>query len=1521
MPPLLLLSLLFFCFPPLRSLVDAMENETRCGTIDIRNHPKSAFQPRYQTDRWLKYKECTILEGDFTISMITQPNITDSDFPVFEKLREITGSILVFQIRGLKSLGRMFPNLRVIGGHSLIMNYALVIYQNSDLMDIGLTKLTAIKNGGIRITENPRLCYAHDLDWDSILVGTIRDRIIDEVAICKNECSGMEEPRQCARISNTDRVACWNATHCQRTCLNVLKTDAGCTEDAQLCHRECIGGCTRSNDNDACNSCRNLELNGLCVPKCSEDMYEQFGRKCLTREECVGLPAVPMSGGNDEKAEWKAFQRQCSFECPTGFQEDPANPHSCVKCLGYCPKKCPGDTVDSISAAMKFAKCNLIEGNLEIEMRIGVESVNADKFSEAFGEIEEITGYLVIRFSTPFMSFHMFRKLRRIHGQQLYKNTYALVVFENQNLHELFNVDKQHIEILRGKVQFLNNRMLCYKKIVTLIEHLGFNISDQSVMDDISPVSNGDKAICDEIPLEVRIVSVYSYGFVVSWIPFNTTDLDHRKFLGYQIFYKKVEKEDHEMNINDDRSACSDSWMMLFVTDESEYGYGHTFGDEAATANGGGIHHQNTAKGELINQGVEANTMYAVYVQTKLVNHPGARNAISKIIFVKTLFASPDPPRMKVSEALNANSIKLSWDPPLEPFGDITHYMISWNLVLEYDTAKATDVCDKRALLSNIPAAKVVHPFASQDTCSKEGCCKCTGESRTGEANARGKAIDANKLHDERKEKSNFEDQLQNVVFVQNCEINYDPNHCADSSSFTVDTNRRNDQQQQQQQKTNQLPPADLQLINLRKKRQPTQKTINSPVARGAIRFRRAVAFDAAPPNETREQPQQQQEQDEIDEDDAKAIPLLSVEVASPLQTVLPSYYNRTELNVTEFDPRLMNFTMGKINVTGTSFMLAGLPHFSEYHITVHACQNVSVPDNYCSNRPAWTSARTLPIPEYDVIDPGTIIVSNSTEKRPNERRIYWEPPRTPNGFVLAYRAKLIRDDESTPLEQCIPYGKFERNQTGVVFSGLSDGRYTLEIRVESSSLMYNKQPVTVKEGIFVIYTPGFFTLKSVSIIASVSLFVLLVVGVFLYHFLNRMFGKKVEEYWRQTISANPEYLTQSEMYKADEWELKREDIVLEEEIGRGTFGKVFRGHAKNVHSINGETFGDCAVKTVPETASNTERLHFLIEASVMKQFNTTYIVKLYGVVSDGQPVLVVMELMAKGNLRDFLRSHRPGAEENKQNRCLPTAEQYFNWAAQIADGMAYLESLRFCHRDLAARNCMVHADESVKIGDFGMARDIYYHEYYKPAGKRLMPVRWMAPEALKDGKFTLKSDVWSYGIVLYEMLTLGQQPYAGLGNDQVFNYTGVQRHVLHRPTDCPDFWYALMLSCWRYDPRERPSFRQIVRHLTTSCSDFIAEEFKVLSYVLNDIPPNEFDEMYFNFDFNLDDEVMQRNVINEEFMYGMDEEEEEGDLADFASEDEIQQKPICLNNRRSDAKTEDAEEMMRSASDVENGK
>ncbi|VDN21294.1 unnamed protein product [Cylicostephanus goldi] len=406
-----------------------------------------------------------------------------------------------------------------------------------------------------------------------------------------------------------------------------------------------------------------------------------------------------------------------------------------------------------------------------------------------------------------------------------------------------------------------------------------------------------------------------------------------------------------------------------------------------------------------------------------------------------------------------------------------------------------------------------------------------------------------------------------------------------------------------------------------------------------------------------------------------------------------------------------------------------------------------------CIRRP---ERRGLSVIDADRVDNTTINVEvlNGT----SDIRITWKNPIDPNGLIVAYKVKVINTaKQSTPVDQCIPVSsEWNPAVNGAVFEGLNDGDYRVELR--TVSLAGISQPAYAEE-LFQVYTPGFWTVKNILLMLFIFLLFAIIVGIVGYFFVKKYYSQKVKEYATQLISANPEYLSQADVYKPDEWELNRSDLTLECEIGRGTFGKVYRGYGNNVLSKCGDTFGVCAIKTVTESANSAERLHFLLEANVMKSFSAeAFIVKLYGVVSDGQPVLVVMEMMEKGNLRDYLRSRRPGAEENIENLPVPTSAEYYEWAAQIADGMGYLESIRFCHRDLAARNCMVDVNNVVKIGDFGMARDIYYHEYYKPNGKRLMP---------------------------------------GLANEEVLSFIGISRKILDRPMDCPDFW-LVSVSCKR---------------------------------------------------------------------------------------------------------------------------
>uniref|UniRef100_A0A8D8UHB3 Insulin receptor n=1 Tax=Cacopsylla melanoneura TaxID=428564 RepID=A0A8D8UHB3_9HEMI len=186
-------------------------------------------------------------------------------------------------------------------------------------------------------------------------------------------------------------------------------------------------------------------------------------------------------------------------------------------------------------------------------------------------------------------------------------------------------------------------------------------------------------------------------------------------------------------------------------------------------------------------------------------------------------------------------------------------------------------------------------------------------------------------------------------------------------------------------------------------------------------------------------------------------------------------------------------------------------------------------------------------------------------------------------------------------------------------------------------------------------------------------------------------------------------------VYKKDSWEVIRSRVTILDELGNGSFGLVCKGLIKDFRSVAEHP---CAIKLVNEHATDRERAEFLNEASVMKAFDTHHVVKLFGVVSEGNPTLVIMELMAGGDLKNYLRSCRPDAEI-ETDRSPPTLKRILQMSAEIADGMAYLADKKYVHRDLAARNCMVADDLTVKVGDFGLTRHIYEKDYYRIVNHR----------------------------------------------------------------------------------------------------------------------------------------------------------------------------------------------------------
>ncbi|XP_008580815.1 PREDICTED: muscle, skeletal receptor tyrosine-protein kinase isoform X2 [Galeopterus variegatus] len=307
--------------------------------------------------------------------------------------------------------------------------------------------------------------------------------------------------------------------------------------------------------------------------------------------------------------------------------------------------------------------------------------------------------------------------------------------------------------------------------------------------------------------------------------------------------------------------------------------------------------------------------------------------------------------------------------------------------------------------------------------------------------------------------------------------------------------------------------------------------------------------------------------------------------------------------------------------------------------------------------------------------------------------------------------------------------------------------------------------------------------------------------------------------YQRMPLLLNPKLLS---------LEYPRNNIEYVRDIGEGAFGRVFQARAPGL--LPYEPFTMVAVKMLKEEASADMQADFQREAALMAEFDNPNIVKLLGVCAVGKPMCLLFEYMAYGDLNEFLRSMSPPTGCRLSHSDLPAraplsspgppalscAEQLC-MARQVAAGMAYLSERKFVHRDLATRNCLVGENMVVKIADFGLSRNIYSADYYKANENDAIPIRWMPPESIFYNRYTTESDVWAYGVVLWEIFSYGLQPYYGMAHEEVIYYVR-DGNILSCPENCPLELYNLMRLCWSKLPADRPSFTSIHRILERMC-------------------------------------------------------------------------------------------------------
>ncbi|KAJ6635295.1 Insulin-like receptor [Pseudolycoriella hygida] len=495
----------------------------------------------------------------------------------FPELVEITDYIILYNVIGLKSLARIFPNLQVIRGNNLYENYALVIYRMPDLTEVGLKSLTAIVRGGVRIQNNPALCFADTINWVYIANGTQpEDHIIGsnkngkECPVCRtgktrdgnkiisNDSETLDFP---VFEQDTNKSYCWNSHIPQRICPDHCG-QRSCDDQGHCCDETCLGSCN-SNNTKLCSVCRNLSVGPLnsrqCVDTCPDGLFMYKQWRCITKEECWNI-SQPLTLQNTRTNLYIPYDGKCHRMCPENhIAEEDNGRRVCKSCNGECKKECPGGTIEDLSSAQLFRKCAIITGTLIIKIRQRDQSI-IKELEQSLSDVEEIGGTLKIVGSYPLISLNFFRKLKVIRGKNA-RDHYALYVVNNQNLQSLF---EQDVTIEEGKILFHFNSKLCYEKIWAIKKNV-IDLRETYVLaiEDVAIDSNGNKAACNVEKLMTRVSTVMHFGAIIDVETMHFDD--KRVLLGYDLYYKEAPHTN--VSIFEGRSVCEDNgWRVEDVT-------------------------------------------------------------------------------------------------------------------------------------------------------------------------------------------------------------------------------------------------------------------------------------------------------------------------------------------------------------------------------------------------------------------------------------------------------------------------------------------------------------------------------------------------------------------------------------------------------------------------------------------------------------------------------------------------------------------------------------------------------------------------------------------------------------------------------------------------------------------------------------------------------------------------------------------------------------------------------------------
>uniref|UniRef100_A0A8B9KYD6 receptor protein-tyrosine kinase n=1 Tax=Astyanax mexicanus TaxID=7994 RepID=A0A8B9KYD6_ASTMX len=420
--------------------------------------------------------------------------------------------------------------------------------------------------------------------------------------------------------------------------------------------------------------------------------------------------------------------------------------------------------------------------------------------------------------------------------------------------------------------------------------------------------------------------------------------------------------------------------------------------------------------------------------------------------------------------------------------------------------------------------------------------------------------------------------------------------------------------------------------------------------------------------------------------------------------------------------------------------------------------------------------------------------VSEVIKERVQEHSVQlsWQEPEQPNGVITEYEIKYYEKDQKDRI-----YSTVKSKSTSATVNNLKPSTaYVFQIRAFTAAgygMFGPRLEVTTREESSVSSEQNPVIIIAVVAVAGTIILVFMVFG----FIIGRRYALAVKFPGTKTYIDPETYEDPNRAVHQFAKELDASCIKIERVIGAGEFGEVCSGRLK----LPGKRDVPVAIKTLKVGYTDKQRRDFLCEASIMGQFDHPNVVHLEGVVTRGKPVMIVIEYMENGSLDAFLRKHDGQF----------TVIQLVGMLRGIAAGMRYLSDMGYVHRDLAARNVLVNSNLVCKVSDFGLSRviDDDPEAVYTTTGGKI-PVRWTATEAIQYRKFTSASDVWSYGIVMWEVMSYGERPYWDMSNQDVIKAIE-EGYRLPAPMDCPPGLHQLMLDCWQKDRADRPKFDQIV--------------------------------------------------------------------------------------------------------------